>query len=101
MRNPFIFLSFLVTSNIVYAQRSDTWAKKLCTEYPDKYSCTKLIFARGVKNTSWEQVFGEEAPLLKIINRRNTAIWKGHTIAVPHDKPLKELNYYSPFPSSS
>jgi len=94
-----LVVAFCLFPFVVQASPSD-FALRLCKEQPQIYKCVKI----KVKSTKrpyyeWNELFPNklEMRVLVKINRRNTLIWNGHTIAVPRVFDLDSLAY-SPFP---
>lgn len=96
----YLIILFILCPSFSFA-RPDDFAKKLCKEQPKIYTCIKPTFPKKSKVETWEYFFHNNAYLLKTINRRNTPVWKGHTIATPIKFPYDDIKTYSPFPLES
>jgi hypothetical protein len=78
----------------------DTFARKLCKEQSEIYTCTKINIPKNKKEPyyTWNEMFpnAKENHLLRNINRRNSLLRKGHFVARPR-KMAEELTF-SPMP---
>jgi hypothetical protein len=76
------------------------FAKKLCREEPKVYKCIKIKISRRAKiqYKEWAELFPDLGLRFAEmeINRRNTLLWNGHTIAVFRNFSHNLLDY-SPF----
>lgn len=76
------------------------FAKRLCAEQPNNYMCV-TVRIKGAKRqyAEWTEKFPNPVTrrIAMLINRRNTLIWNGHTIALPMVFTNDILDY-APFP---
>ena len=83
------------------AVSASSFALRLCREQPQTYMCVKIKIPRKekIQYRGWADMFPDAAMrrIVMRINRRNTLLWNGHTVALPRDfNP--DLLAYSPFP---
>jgi hypothetical protein len=95
-----LFVFVLLFSSIASAGPSD-FARRLCREEPATYMCTTVKIPKKAKRQykEWAELFPNATMrhIVMSINRRNTLIWTGHTVAVPRNY-IPDLLAYSPFP---
>lgn len=77
------------------------FAKRLCIERPRDYMCVTIKVPRGARRqyVEWAERFNNPRTrkLVMMVNRRNTLLWNGHTIALPMLFTNNPLDY-APFP---
>lgn len=95
-----LFVFVLLFSSIAFAAPSD-FARRLCREEPATYMCMTIQIPKKAKRQykEWAELFPNATMrhIVMSINRRNTLIWTGHTVAVPRNY-TPDLLAYSPFP---
>jgi len=96
---PAVLVLFLCAT--ASAATPSDFALRLCREQPQTYMCVKMRIPRSAKRQykEWVEVFPDKRHRRAImaINRRNTLIWNGHTIALPRNFDSDPLAY-APFP---
>lgn len=95
-----LFVFVLLFSSIAFAAPSD-FARRLCREEPATYMCMTIQIPKKAKRQykEWAELFPNATMrhIVMSINRRNTLVWNGHTVAVPRNYTPDILSY-SPFP---
>lgn len=95
-----LFVFVLLFCSVASASPSD-FARRLCREEPATYICTTVKIPKKAKRQykEWAELFPNATMrhIVMSINRRNTLVWNGHTVAVPRNY-TPDLLAYSPFP---
>jgi hypothetical protein len=90
----------LLFSPVAFAHPSD-FALRLCREQPQTYMCVKLRIPRSnrYQYREWHEMFRDSRLRQAVmkINRRNSLLWNGHTVALPRSFDPDPLAY-APFP---
>jgi hypothetical protein len=88
-------------STVVCAATPSDFARRLCREEPATYMCATVKIPKKAKRQykEWAELFPNATMrhIVMSINRRNTLIWTGHTVAVPRNY-TPDLLAYRPFP---
>lgn len=88
-----LVVSIVAFSHVANAKKSTSFTAKLCQE--PGYTCYKVK-----KGDTWAKLFPdkEEREIVKRINRMNTPLYSGKTIALPASG-VGDRMQYAPFPS--
>lgn len=89
----------LLTASACFAQPNARFIQKQCNQFPGKLLCAHLPAPTPPGYNTWTWFNPDARRLVMALNRRNTLIWNGHLVVIPHAIGVSyDYNSYSTLP---